>query len=190
MASSGIEFNAMPALVEVAALTDLVLMDVRGIIKDAIEEVAQHLEEEMRANISFRDHSLEDLRAMGHPYARQHLGKGTTGGGRASSLGGLAGHKPWQVHIQEGIIKGTKRGPGLLVDALGIDWAESKWEVAATVGINQSEAFHVEYVVLGTKYMVARDFISGTFLEVVDELNKIFEQISGLSKISVSRGPV
>lgn len=163
--------SVISALLQGIKDTALVVTD------DAVKQIADHLEDKIRQNISLTGHSLEDLAKMGHPYATRNVG---SNGDLVSSI---VGNKPYQVHIQRNVIRGKGGGPSTLVDSLGIDFSRSALEVRAVVGIDEVKAGHVEYVVLGTRFMVARDFFAGTFLEVVDDLFDIFQKVTGFNRL-------
>lgn len=166
----------------ILAHKDALIEEVNKTHKEVIKKLANFLEEKIRANISLTDHSLQDLEDLGHPYALKNVG---VAAGLASSFGSIAGHKPFQVHIQENVIRGSGGGPGKLTDALGIDFKSESNEELAVVGIDETQAAHVEYVVLGTRYMVARDFFAATLLEVAEEMFDMYEKETGYRRVSI-----
>ncbi len=102
----------------------------------AMRASAEILLEEARANMSLRDHSLDDLAELDHPYARRHGAIGIHGGDERL------------VHEQG----------GKLVKAL--DLRERSGEGRATVPyvvIDRRKAKHATYVIEGTSKMLPRD---------------------------------
>lgn len=182
----GVQFETDRALSDLTAWIKGVRELVMECSEKAIREVAKVLERKIRANISLTDHTLEQIKEKGHPYSLKNIGVVFDGKDtpRASGVNTM-GHKSFQVHIQRGVIRGVGGGPGLLTDALGIDYKKNKLSFTAAVGIDKIQAGHVEYVVFGTRFMVARDFLAGTFLEVVDDLFDIFERESKFNRIWV-----
>jgi len=45
-----------------------------------------------------------------------------------------------------------------------------------TVGVDESKAPHARHVILGTSTMVARDFVTGSFKQVEEELRDIVDK--------------
>ena len=111
-----------------------------------MEQARRILDKAIEKNISLQDHSLEDLAAMGHPYAV-----------RAPQ----AIHEPgYQVHTQSGELLGAKYS--------GTDPASvngGRLSATAFVGIRESVR-HAFFVVYGTSKMVPRDFLIGSLGEV------------------------
>lgn len=153
----------------------------RGVGEEAIRQSAEVLGEEMLKNISLTDHTLGDLRREGHPYGRKSLG----GSGLAGIFGSIVGHEPWQVHIQRQPNQGSAAGPDLLVDALMMEMGGGGDTVIATVGVDSDKARHAEYIIMGTRFMVSRDFISASFLQKMDEMFEVFEDVSGFHRLRI-----
>jgi hypothetical protein len=117
--------------------------EVRGIMDKAVDE-----------SISLKDHTLKDLAALGHPYARR----------RPQKL-----HEPeWLVHEQSGKMRAAKFSG---VDKAGV--SAGKLSASAFVGIRESENYFV-FVVFGTTKMIPRDFLNGS---VEKERGKIFGKL-------------
>jgi hypothetical protein len=146
--------------------------EIRECTRDATRKVADLLFDVIHTNISIDDHSLQDLRDLGHPYSRKN-----------QSSGRVLGMKPFQVHTQRGVIRGTNSGPMHLVDALGIDSDFGGDVMTFDVGIDENDAQHVKYVVLGTKFMVARDFFAGSLIEAVDDMFDLFQKETGFKRL-------
>lgn len=109
------------------------------------------LDKAIEKNITLSDHTLADLKAMGHPYARRS----------PQSI-----HDPkYQVHKQsgkmlEGKYSGTKKASVSLFGNL---------EAQAYVGI-KDDVEHAFHVVFGTSKMIPRDFLIGSLGEVREQL--------------------
>lgn len=103
-------------------------------------------------NISSTDHTLEDLRKMGHPYA-----------GRDPN----PPHKPeYIVHTQSGeLLQGLFSG----IKPASITGGEL--EAAAFAGISD-EVEHATYVIFGTSKMIPRNFLIGSLGEVQEQIFK------------------
>ena len=115
-----------------------------------MEQARAILDKAIGKNISLSDHSLSDLAAMGHPYAR-----------RAPQ----AIHDPgYQVHVQSGELKSGKYSG---TDKAGI--SSGSLRARAFVGINENVQ-HAFMVVYGTSKMVPRDFLIGSLGEVRDQI--------------------
>lgn len=194
--AKGSEFiSAQPRSGEEALLLafwEMLGKEVLGIAKEGIDAVAKLYEAAVRENIGLTDHSLDDLKEMGHPYSLQNLSRGGAApAGLASAVGSAALHGSFQVHVQRigrkgRVIRGSGGGPEVLIDALGIDFeAVKKDSVGAIVGIEETRAAHVRYVVLGTRYMIARDFFAGTLLEVIDQMFDTFERVTKFRRLRV-----
>jgi hypothetical protein len=129
------------------AAKDAHLSRMRSEIAFAIDEAADRLYAEMEELISMTDHSLDDLRRMGHPYRR-----------RAPQ--GFP-HSDWLVHNQEGdLVNGLKRLP--------LSVRNNRIQVSIT-----SSARHTWYLLLGTSKMRPRDFVSAAMINREDEVERI-----------------
>lgn len=122
------------------------------------------LDLKIEKNISLSDHSLADLRGMGHPYAR-----------RAPQ----AIHDPgYQVHEQTGEMRRAKYS--------GVDKAKvssRQLEARAYVGIDE-KVTHAFYVVYGTSKMIPRDFLVGSLGEVRNQVWDILKRSLGNAVVS------
>lgn len=104
------------------------------------------LDKEVNKNISLTCHDLEDLYAMGHPYARRHGPRG------------IPIHDPyWQVHVQTGTLLSAKFGK---IKAASV--SAGRLIAGAYVGINETSAPHAACVIWGTSRMIPRDFLIGS----------------------------
>ena len=127
---------------------------------DAIAEPAMHaggkvFKIAMQEAVSVRDHSLEQLADMGHPYARR--------GGAIKVHGG----KPL-VHTRS----------GQMLAALKV---EKKGKRAIRLGFDTSVAPHANYVIQGTRVMLPRDVFRFVYnddkkaLSIVKAIGTIFQ---------------
>ena len=115
-------------------------------MKAVLQVAADRLQEKILENASLTDHTLEDLRDLDHPYSVRN----------PRNI-----HRPkFKVHAQEGTLEG----------AIG---QQSAGRNKITVGVDESKAPHARHVILGTSTMVARDFVTGSFKQVEDELRDI-----------------
>lgn len=126
-----------------------ILVFTKGFLKQVdrdMDNVRRLLDKQVEKNTSLDDHSLSDLRAMGHPYARRAPQEIHT--------------PPFQVHAQSGKLKrarysGTEKAAVM----------SGRLSARAFVGINSSVSYALN-VVLGTSKMVPRDFLVGSLGEV------------------------
>ncbi len=93
------------------------------------------------------DHDLKQLRKMGHPYALKSTKE--------------IHDPPHQVHIQSGDLQ----------NAIKMEVLDDGRRIR--VGVDDSEAPHAAAVILGTSRMVSRDFVRGSYEEVLPELKEI-----------------
>ena len=115
----------------------------------AVDETADLLLKEMHELTSATDHSLRELGQMGHPYRR----------------GAPQGHPhdDFIVHFQSGrLAKGIVRRP-----------TRGKRIITAEI---HSRSKYTWYLLLGTRYMRPRDFVSAALLIKTKEIAKIMER--------------
>jgi hypothetical protein len=106
----------------------------------ALDAAGRVLHAESRANIGLRDHSLAQLAALDHPYARRH------GSIQSSKLG----HAGWLVHSQSGdLLNALKHAPG----------TTPRGAPAYSVWFDVAQAPHAAFVVRGTRTMLGRDVL-------------------------------
>lgn len=149
-----------------------------------LSEAADLLGQTVLENISRTDFSLEDLRDMGHPFARRRVGGGT---GPASAVSTPL-PKPYQVHTQGVTRRGRGGGPLRLIDAFRIESDDrGQGRVDFDVGVDEAMAAHVRHIIFGTRTMVSRDFLNGSLFEVLDEMFDIFEDVTRFKRIRVRR---
>lgn len=130
---------------------DQFLADVRGAMERATNEAGDLLLAEMRQLASLVDHDLEELRRMGHPYG--------WGKGRPANVP----HSDWLVHRQnDDLYNGLSRQPAVLFNGR----IESEF---------LSRAPHTWYVLLGTRKMRPRDFVTAAMIIQEQAINGVFE---------------
>lgn len=101
----------------------------------------------VKVNASRTDHTLEDLRRLGHPYARRH------GQIRTSALGPDFVKRPYLVHKRSGSFQGSFSGKM-------VGGSNPAFDVSARPTVPW-----VRYVILGTRVMLPRDIIWQTAQE-------------------------
>jgi len=124
------------------------LRDTRVMMTIAVDRAAKILLDEMQQLTSLIDHDLEDLKRLDHPY-RAKLPPGSP-------------HADWLVHLQTGSLHGgLKRLPASI----------SGYKIEAEI---HSESPATWYVLLGTRFMRPRDFVSAAILLREREIQAIF----------------
>lgn len=109
-------------------------------LQKRMAKAAEHLRSRMVENASLVDHSLDDLKKIGHPY----------------KPGETSPHKPsWLVHKQTGD----------LADNIEVTKRKTGKGVSFDIGIDSQKVPHINYIILGTEKMVSRDFVGGTWQE-------------------------
>lgn len=133
-----------------ALQTTLITMHKLGVSErraavEASNAAGKILEKRIRQNISLRDHSLAQLAAMGHPYARRHGSIQIHRKGSTSLL-----NPEYRVHTQS----------GALLNSVTVTSASSRphWRLHLDTGV----APHAEYVIHGTRVMLRRDVLWST----------------------------
>lgn len=123
------------------------LREMQFMMASAIDQSANILFAEMKLLTSRIDHDLNDLRRMGHPY-------------RKDDPPGIP-HDDWIVHIQNGdLTGGMQRYPVAIMGR----------KIEAQI---VSRAKHTWYLLLGTRKMRPRDFVSASMLIRQDEIERI-----------------
>lgn len=127
-----------------------VMREVRAAMYQAVDQSAKVLLEEMKLLTSRIDHSLKQLEEMGHPY-RQGEAPGNP-------------HPDWIVHLQSGRLQaGLKRLPPVVT-------------TQSIMADLLSEAPYTWYLLLGTRRMRPRDFVSAAMITRGPEIERIFDQ--------------
>jgi hypothetical protein len=110
--------------------------DVRGFAIGALNAGGDALSAAIKKNITRKDHTLEQLAELDHPYASRH--------------GQIQIHtsEPWVVHEQSGRMAAAMfQGPA----------TSRSGQPSYEVGVDEQRAPHVRDVIQGTDVMLARD---------------------------------
>lgn len=129
---------------------DAHLRDVRAAMTVAVNQAGELLLQEMRFLTSRIDHDLIMLRKLGRPY-RKDAPQGQP-------------HPDWLVHLQSGDLNG-----GLAKVPATVSRDEVRGELF-------SKAAHTWFVLLGTKWMRPRDFVSAALILRDREVDLIFRR--------------
>lgn len=118
------------------------------------------LKSQVRRRITLRDHSLKQLAAMDHPYAKRH--------------GSIRVHrrKPWQVHTQSGKMVNALMGRPLSLGGTNV----------FDVTFNYAAAPHARAVIMGTRVMLPRDVLWKTALDPITQKAMMKGAIKTLGK--------
>lgn len=112
---------------------------VKATVVKSIEEAANLVYAKVVENASLTDHTLDQLAKLGHPYSVRNFKRM---------------HTPnFLVHAQS----------NRLMDNIKLI---KRSETHYVINISKSDVPYIDYVINGTRYMVARDFITGSFNEV------------------------
>lgn len=130
---------------------DMFLRDAQAVLYRAANEAGDLLLDEMKRLASLVDHDLEQLRRMGHPYG--------WGKGRMPNVP----HDDWRVHNQSGTLYG-----GLGRRPVSILNRQIETEIGST-------AKHTWFVLLGTRLMRPRDFVTAAMIIQEQAINRVFE---------------
>lgn len=106
----------------------------------ALVEGGAFIHAEIRRNMNVTDHTLADLRRLGHPYARRH--------GRIR----VHPERPWLVHRQG----------GSLISSLRRKTIRRVGSSKVRIWLDTSKAPHATYVVKGAQHMLGRDVLWNT----------------------------
>lgn len=118
----------------------------------ATEDAAENLLDRIKELTGLTDHSLDDLRRLGHPYAKRHsLGSGP--------------HPDYEVHNQEGDLQESLR-----VEHEGV------WRGGQIASDIHSDAEHTWHLLQGTDIMRPRDFASAAILQGIGEIESRYRQ--------------
>jgi len=126
--------------------------------RKTIKGSAKILFRKVSENISQTCHDLADLAAMGHPYARDHI---------------LNPHSPYyQVHMQSKNMRAALTSDTDF-DSQGVRGGVGfTGEAEESLKAPRSSYSYLRAVVLGTRLMVARDFLNGSLDEVREDVEK------------------
>ncbi len=118
--------------------------------KARMNEAAELLKDKIIENASLTDHTLKQLAAMGHPYSVRDPRN--------------PHNPPYQIHTQTGDLKDN------------IEVSTSPKGFRISVGVDEDKVFYIPYIINGTRVMIARDFITGSFDEILPEMQKVFKR--------------
>jgi hypothetical protein len=124
------------------------MRDMRAAMTVATDRSAELLLEEMKFLAMRIDHDLEDLRRMGHPYAK----------GKPQGVP----HPDWLVHIQSGDLQ-----EGLRTLPASITGQQIEAQIL-------SAARHTWFLLLGTRKMRPRDFVSAAIIKRRVEIEAMY----------------
>lgn len=134
-------------------LFDITQKKLKEVTKERLLEAAEVLKDKMVDNASLVDHTLKDLADMGHPYSVQNPANPHS--------------PPYLIHMQTGnlvdnieIVKKLKHG------------FFSPY-VRISVGVDESKVPYISSLIFGNRRMIARDFITGSYDEVLPEMKRI-----------------
>ena len=139
---------------------------VRAASIPAVKAAGEALKKQVVKYTSLQDHTLAQLAAMDHPYARRH--------GRIR----VHHRKPWQVHKQTG------RGLAALRGYLSMSYPPSVGPTPTyTVTYDYNRAPHMKDVILGTRVMLPRDVLWQTALDPITQREMMRRVVYVLGKV-------
>lgn len=128
-------------------------------VNRVMNKVKAVLDQRVTINMSLSDHSLADLRRLGHPYASRW------------GSGGKGLHSPiYQVHMQSGKLFKSKEA-GVIEATINSGTLKAK----AYVGLNKEVAPYAPQVIFGTSKMIPRSFLQGSKLEVTEQVRDMIK---------------
>lgn len=134
-------------------------------LEAATEDVAEDLAARMHDLTGLTDHTLAELRALDHPYARRNAP-------------GIL-HDDWEVHRQE------DDDGDILQDQLRVEH-EGRWDRGQVASEIHDDSAHLWYLLQGTVRMRPRDFASAAILQTVgdaeERYRKAFAAAGGVYK--------
>lgn len=123
-------------------------------LRERLRLVAELIRDQVIMNVTLTDHTLQELRQLGHPYSRQS----------PQTL-----HSPsFLVHTHTGDLR----------DAVTMEETPKGYRV----GVDDAKAPHAVHVLFGTSRMVARDFITGSISQVRQQIKSILHRESPLAR--------
>jgi hypothetical protein len=110
-------------------------------VNKSMKNVSKILDTQVTLNINLTDHSLQELRRMGHPYR----------------IGGPGLHHPtpWKIHMQSGQLFMSKKSGIQEASISGGNLRTMAW-----AGVDENLAPHALYLIFGTSRMIPRDFLT------------------------------
>jgi hypothetical protein len=126
------------------------LSQTKVVLAVALDKSCELLLDEMKLLTARIDHDLNQLREMGHPY-------------RVTAEQGFP-HPDWIVHNQSaGLQEGLKKIPATVLGN----------QIEAEI---ISEAYYTWFLLLGTRYMRPRDFVSAAIINREKEVEALIER--------------
>ena len=139
----------MDALTSVRQAKEAHLKQMQEAMAVATDHAATVVWEAMLQETALTDHSLQELKKLGHPYSQN------------KAAGNL--HPDWLIHYQKGDLQdGLKRGSVV------------QYRDSVEVGIT-SASDHTWYLLLGTRRMRPRDFVSAALIQTQRATSQIYE---------------
>jgi len=128
-------------------------------VNSTMKKVSVIMDNQITKNMSLEDHTLQQLKALGHPYAAKHGPRG------------IPIHDPyWQVHKRTGeLIRSKERG----TDDASINFGQLK--AGAYVRLDDKKAEHANYIIFGTSKMIPRPLLIGSLNQVKDKAFKVIK---------------
>ena len=119
-------------------------------VNKTMGKVSKLMDSQVEKNMTLSDHTIKDLRRLGHPCSGRHGPEGRRI------------HKPyWQVHEQSGqLLKSKKSGTEDASISTG------KLRASAYVLLDENKAPHAAYVVFGTSKMIPRPVLRGSLAQI------------------------
>lgn len=129
------------------------------VVNITMKRVSVIMDNQVTKNMTLEDHSMKELKALGHPYATKHGPKG------------MQIHTPyWQVHKRTGeLVASKERGTTKASITVG------KLQASAFVKLDDSKAEHAKYIIFGTSKMIPRPLLIGSVNQIKDKAFKIIK---------------
>lgn len=135
-------------------------------VNETMAQVAGMMDDQTTLNMSLRDHSLDDLRKLGHPYATRS----------PQDI-----HDPiFQIHEQSGNLLQSKTSG---VDGADID--SGVLRASAWVKLDDSLAPYAAFIVYGTSKMIPRPVLMGSRDEVLPQITDFIKANLTNAKVSI-----
>ena len=137
-----------------------------------VEEMAKELKKEVKKNTNLDDHTLSQLKKLGHPYSKEGFSK--------STIKAVLGHGIIEIHKQGGDQSSHLRD--------NIEIFKTKRKDTLSVGVDSNKVPYVDYIINGTEKMVARDFLAFSLLQMNKRFKKLVKKLEkGNQKIRDKR---
>jgi len=128
-------------------------------VNKVMKEVSVIMDNQVTKNMTLEDHTMKELKALGHPYAAKHGSKG------------MQIHDPyWQVHKRSGeLVRSKERGT---IDA-NITFGALR--AGAFVKLDENKAEHAKYIIFGTSKMIPRPLLMGSVNQIKNKAFKVIK---------------